>query len=45
MVAPPGNQSANGENKLQPAATEVPGLLDRSMVEIQKALAMPLTVI
>jgi hypothetical protein len=28
-VAPPGNQAANGENKLQPVAMGVPGLLDR----------------
>jgi hypothetical protein len=28
-VAPPGNQAANGENKLQPVAMEVLGLLDR----------------
>jgi hypothetical protein len=28
MVAPPGNQAANRENKLQPIATEGPGLLD-----------------
>jgi len=27
-VAPPGNQAANGENKLQPVAMEVLGLLD-----------------
>jgi len=27
-AAPPGNHAANGENKLQPAATEVLGLLD-----------------
>jgi hypothetical protein len=28
-VAPPGNQAANGENKRQPAATGVLGLLDK----------------
>jgi soluble lytic murein transglycosylase-like protein len=28
MVAPPGNQAANGENKPQPAASEEAGLLD-----------------
>jgi hypothetical protein len=28
-VAPPGNQAANRENKLQPVAMEVPSLLDR----------------
>jgi len=27
-VAPPGNQAANGENKLQPVAMGGPGLLD-----------------
>jgi len=27
-VAPPGNQAANRENKLQPKATGGPGLLD-----------------
>ena len=30
IVAPPGNQAANGENKLQPIAMEVLGLLDIS---------------
>ena len=30
MVAPPGNQAANGENKLQPEATGGPGLLDKA---------------
>jgi hypothetical protein len=29
-VAPPGNQAVNRENKLQPVATEGPGLLDPS---------------
>jgi len=29
-VSPPGNQAANGENKLQPVAMGVPGLLDQS---------------
>jgi hypothetical protein len=29
-VAPPGNQAANRENKLQPIAMEGPGLLDKS---------------
>jgi len=29
-VAPPGNQAANRENKLQPIAMEDPGLLDKS---------------
>jgi len=28
MVAPPGNQAVNGENKRQPAATGGLGLLD-----------------
>jgi hypothetical protein len=28
MVAPPGNQAENGENKPQPAASEETGLLD-----------------
>jgi len=28
MVAPPGNQAANGENKRQPEAMGGPGLLD-----------------
>ena len=31
MVAPPGNQAANGENKPQPAASEETGLLDSLM--------------
>jgi len=31
-VAPPGNQAANGENKLQPVAMEVLGLLDKGSV-------------
>jgi len=30
MVAPPGNQAANGENKRQPEAMGGPGLLDKS---------------
>jgi hypothetical protein len=30
-VAPPGNQAANRENKLQPKATEGPGLLDTNL--------------
>jgi hypothetical protein len=30
-VAPPGNQAANRENKLQPIATGGPGLLDRNL--------------
>ena len=29
-MAPPGNQAANRENKLQPIAMEDPGLLDKS---------------
>ncbi len=29
IVAPPGNQAANGEHKRQPVAMGVPGLLDR----------------
>jgi len=29
-LAPPGNQAANRENKLQPIAMEDPGLLDKS---------------
>ena len=29
-MAPPGNQAANRENKLQPIAMEAPGLLDKS---------------
>ena len=28
-MAPPGNQAANRENKLQPIAMEDPGLLDK----------------
>ena len=28
-MAPPGNQAANGENKLQPVAMGGPGLLDK----------------
>ncbi len=31
-MAPPGNQAANGENKLQPVAMEVLGLLDKGCV-------------
>ncbi len=30
-MAPPGNQAANRENKLQPIATEGPGLLDQKL--------------
>ena len=30
MVAPPGNQAANGENKRQPIAMGVLGLLDKA---------------
>jgi hypothetical protein len=35
-VAPPGNQAANGENKLQPVAMGGPGLLDRNRIYILK---------
>jgi len=31
-VAPPGNQAANGENKLQPVAMGGPGLLDKPSI-------------
>jgi len=33
-VAPPGNQAANRENKLQPIAMEGPGLLDNAQHRI-----------
>jgi hypothetical protein len=33
-VAPPGNQAANGENKLQSEAMEDPGLLDLNVTSV-----------
>jgi len=33
-VAPPGNQAANGENKLQPVAMGGPGLLDYAQLQL-----------
>jgi hypothetical protein len=41
-VAPPGNQAANREDKLQPIAMEGPGLLDNVQLAVgEQALVCP----